>query len=1138
LRLGYFLLCFAVFGSLHAQTNPRGVVGKTLAISDTIIISDLSINPVFFELLDADGNSIDASKYEVDYSKSVLILSPELKQSLDSVRLNYRPYPEFLTRRYSLLDSSVVVANSGAIARLYSLQESTTGRDAAPFDGLITSGSITRGVTVGNNQNAVVNSQLDLQITGKLNEKVSIRASIQDANIPSQEGGYSQNLDEFDQIFIELFSDRWNIRAGDINLNNSQSYFGNFTKKIQGISLAANLVHTDSSRTTMQVAGALVRGVFSRSTFTGQEGNQGPYKLIGPNGELFILIVSGSERVFVNGVQLQRGETNDYIIDYNAGEIIFNPTYPITANMRIAVEYQYTDQNYTRFVGFGQGDYSNDSFTIGAYAYSESDAKNQPLQQNLSEEQVAVLQDAGDDRLLMTAPSAVPDTFSENKILYKKEVIAGIEAFVFSDNPDDELFNVRFSFIGENQGNYIISNNTAISRIFEFILPLEGIPQGRYEPVFPIIAPTLLQVGGVYGSYHPSQKTQIDFELSASRNDQNLFSDLDDNDNNGVAAHVQGNQFIVSDTLGNYLKGFGSIDFLQEEYQSIERLFNVEFNRDWNLFLPTGDQLYAIGGLEGQHAKWGRTRYEFQRLTYDDSYTGNRHFLNSAMRFKQTQVNIRASLLKTNSDSLRSNFNRFNIGAVQAIKKAWVGAKIDIEDNEQRLQVQDSLTPLSQRFKDYEVYTGIGDSTGVYAAVGYRYRVTDSVLNNALARVNNSHTYYIKTTPINTSNSQLSIFANYRTLSFEDASKEKEQTINGRIVYNQRFWNNAVLWTTTLESNSGVVAVQEFTYLAVEAGQGIYTWNDYNNNGIQELEEFEVAQFQDEATFVRVLLPNRLFVKVNENTFSQSLTLQPKQWVNSESSFKKLLAKFYNQTTYLIDRKVRRDNSDLALNPFTGAGDLELGLRLNIKNTLFYNRGLNRYTSSYTFLSTANNTLLSTGLQENSLQSHQLNFLHKVGSSWLFNFKNVFSKNESVSQNFPSRNFKLDNLAVQPKISYLWNKSMRLDLSYRYANKDNTLGDEQLDQQSLGLLFSYSKLDKGSINAEFNYINNDFQGSPFSPVSYQILEGLNPGSNFTWSVLFQKKITKYLDANVSYFGRKSELSKTIHSGSVQLRAFF
>ena len=76
------------------------------------------------------------------------------------------------------------------------------------------------------------------------------------------------------------------------------------------------------------------------------------------------------------------------------------------------------------------------------------------------------------------------------------------------------------------------------------------------------------------------------------------------------------------------------------------------------------------------------------------------------------------------------------------------------------------------------------------------------------------------------------------------------------------------------------------------------------------------------------------------------------------------------------------------------------------------------------------------------------------------------------------------------------------------------------------------------MTGEVNLFQNDFVGNSNTPVSYQMLEGLQPGKNFTWSLLAQKKLTKFLDLNLTYFGRKTETSKTIHTGTIQLKAYF
>jgi hypothetical protein len=67
---------------------------------------------------------------------------------------------------------------------------------------------------------------------------------------------------------------------------------------------------------------------------------------------------------------------------------------------------------------------------------------------------------------------------------------------------------------------------------------------------------------------------------------------------------------------------------------------------------------------------------------------------------------------------------------------------------------------------------------------------------------------------------------------------------------------------------------------------------------------------------------------------------------------------------------------------------------------------------------------------------------------------------------------------------------------------------------------------------------NKFEGETSSPVAFQMLEGLQAGQNMTWRLLLQKNLTEFLDININYQGRKSEMSQTIHTGNVQLRAYF
>lgn len=1133
-KLFYLLLLISFSGLTAQEFSAQQKIKKIVASKNGIQLDSVSLNSSFFKLENAKGKSIDTSYYKIDFQKSVLTFKPNFPNYNDTLTVRFLKFPDFLTKEYSIYDRRRVVSNDATLGDLYQVNFAAT-KKYIPFDGLTTSGSLTRGITIGNNQNSVLNSALDLQISGKISDKVTLKASIQDNNIPLQEGGYSQKLDEFDQIFIELTSDKWSIRAGDLFLENRNSKFLNFNKKVQGLSSRFEFGNTNS-KTTVFASAALVRGKYAKSTFIGQEGNQGPYKLRGANGELYVLVISGSERVYVNGILLTRGENNDYIIDYNAGEIKFTSIFPITSEMRISIEYQYSDRNYTRFITYAGATQESEKWSIGGYLYSENDMKNQPLQQNLSTEQVQNLVNSGDNPDLMSSPSAYLDTYSDNKILYKKTIINGISVFVYSNIATDELYNVRFSLVGTNSGNYILSSAAAIGKIYSYIAPVNGIPQGNYEPTVRLIAPTEIQIATVLGKFNPSEKTNIDFEIGISNTDNNLFSSIDDSDNHGVAAKINFKQRLFSKKWN--VDFFTNYQLIQKQFKTIERLFTIEFDRDWNLNNPMGTQSFLVSGLHFNLPEKGDITYQFENLGFKDSFSGTRQVVNGNLNLKKWNIQNKGSFLKSDSDYSSSLFIRNQTQVKYHFKKNWAGVSLRLEDNQEKLKTTNLYSALSQKFTEFGGFIGRGDSTRVFVELGYLNRTNDSIQSGIIKRVNNSQSYYLKSKLIKTDSRDLSVFLNYRNLKFTDLTRTAEPSLNSRVLYNDRFFNQLIQLSTAYETNSGAIAQQEFTYLEVEPGRGMYSWNDYNNNGIQDLEEFQIAAFIDQAKYIRIFLPNQVYLKTHQNKFSQSVTINMSQWQN-EKGFKHFLSYFYNQTAFLGERKIKRLGDDFDFNPFSSNDTHLLGLNSSFRNSLFFNRGKQKHSMTYTFLMGRIKNLLSVGSQENSNQSHQLQYTHLYEKNWLVNFGSKTINSEMASENYSARNYLLKGYQLAPKISYLFSKNASWDLFYEYQSKKNKLSSlETLAQSRFGTSFIYSSEKKLTLNGEFSIYENSFVGSSLTPVAYEMLEGLQPGSNSTWRLLIQKNLTDYLDINLNYQGRKSENSNAIHTGNVQLRAYF
>jgi hypothetical protein len=183
--------------------------------------------------------------------------------------------------------------------------------------------------------------------------------------------------------------------------------------------------------------------------------------------------------------------------------------------------------------------------------------------------------------------------------------------------------------------------------------------------------------------------------------------------------------------------------------------------------------------------------------------------------------------------------------------------------------------------------------------------------------------------------------------------------------------------------------------------------------------------------------------------------------------------------------------------------------------------------------------LQSSGEQEAKNTSHQLQYNHLLKKYWLFTLSGKTIETSNNSKNYASRNFEIKGHQLEPKISYLFTKNASLDIFYEMQNKENKLGsNESLKQNRFGTSFNIASEKKLTLNGEFSWFDNKFVGDEFSPVAFQMLEGLQPGKNMTWRLLLQKNLTQYLDVNINYLGRKSETTQMVHTGNIQLRAYF
>ncbi|MBK9099669.1 MAG: hypothetical protein IPM14_16490 [bacterium] len=552
---------------------------NTISISDTIPInfnnlyniSSVSIIP-FSEKIELRNRILERfTDYNFSYSAATFTLSDTLPYSIfDTLIITYETIKIGLKKEYKKR-SLVLKYDERRGDTLQVVQ--TEGGGFTPEDifgpGMQKSGTLIRGFTVGTTKDFSLNSGLRLQLSGNLTEDIEIVAALTDQNTPIQPEGNTERLEEVDNVFIQIKHQNATGTFGDYTLTNRNGEFGVINRKLQGL---MGTVNFNPHQGYVAVAGQ--RGKFNSINFNGTDEVQGPYNLTGLSGEKDIVVLAGTERVYLDGIEMVRGENNDYIIEYSNATITFTPKRLITNASRIAVDFEYTDRKYSRnFFGTGgQSLFINDEMKIAFQYLQEGDDQDAPIDFALSEEDKQILEQAGDDPLNAVKSGvsiAALDSLGIRRGIYQAvDTLINNELFTYYlYNPGDTLsvYNVSFSYVGEGNGDYI---REALGQ-FRFV----GIKQGGYLPVIFLPLPQLKQLGNLTTSIAPLENVQLDMEYAGSLWDKNRFSNLDDGDNYGYAANVSLKVLPSNISLGSLNLGKAGF-FLQRKIHQQKIYFN------------------------------------------------------------------------------------------------------------------------------------------------------------------------------------------------------------------------------------------------------------------------------------------------------------------------------------------------------------------------------------------------------------------------------------------------------------------------------------------------------------------------------------------------------------------------------------
>ncbi|KUO62339.1 hypothetical protein APF79_07455 [bacterium BRH_c32] len=1004
------------------------------------------------------------------------------------------------------------------------------------------SGNLIRGITVGSNRDLNVNSGLRLQLSGKLSDDIDIVASITDESTPIQPEGNTETLDELDKVFIQINHPNANAVLGDYDYSLNEYSLLRVNKKLQGLT---GVIRIGDNKANVSIGGA--KGKYILQKFSGIDANQGPYKLTGANSENNIIIIAGSEKVYLDGILMVRGEANDYIIDYSSAEIIFTPKRMINSASRISVEYEYTDRSYQRnfYSATYEGSFLDNTIRLQLSVVRESDDKDNPLDFLLSEKDRKILENAGDNRELSSTSGvsiAEPDSLGIRNGSYIKidSLINNSEYTFYRYQPGafNAIYNLKFSYVGFGKGDY---NKESIGKYI-----FNGEKKGSYTPIIYLPLPEQKQAAVFRIGYTANKDFNINLELSGSDYDKNLFSKVDNGDNFGHSYKASLN--FRKDTLLISDKNYGAIAFslnhrfINKNYTYFDRINDIEFDRAYNL-----------QDLKNNEEKMTEIKLDyspFKELTINNLYgqidRGNsinsKRFYSSITNQSKLYLNLITDYNKSTIIEKDSRWLKQNGIVSYDFEKIKPGIDILYENKNERDILTDTLLFTSLKYEEFSPFVELVLFDFLSLTARSSFRNEYSPLKNKLEKQSEITTNSIQLNTVKSSQINSTLNVTLREKKYKDYYLDKGFSNNKSVlIYSQNkvnllngFSENDLYYQTSTELTSKY----ERIFVKVPYGTGNYIYlGDLNNNGISEENEFELNYYEGE------------YILVDYPTNQYTPTINLKTNLRFRLNFDKLfprsnsfLANINTETSWRIEENTTHSNlSDIylvKLNHFLNDSTTLSGNQI-IQNDIYLYKNSSKASFRFRFIERRQLNNYNTGAErgfgsEKGIRI-RLNLIKEINNQTDI----VFTNDNLISQNSINRARQLSNQELTTDFSYKPVSFLEVGFKIKVGeNKDSyylTPTTIDLNSFSLRNTFFFTGIGRLRIELERTELVAKTNGNL---IPFEMTKGNYIGKNYYFRINFDYRLGNNLQSLINYDARLQGTNKIIHTLKAEARAFF